>query len=309
MKYSAISLKILALKECGILRTNTQFWRDFASIEKINGNCNQNKIVSKIIDELEDLFSREEFFDLGMICVFDDDFPCINYKAKESEKPYLLFYRGNVSLLKNLNNNVAVIGLTNPTDDIESRERTIVEKLIENRLVIVSGLAKGCDEVAHKTCVEKKSKTIAILPTTLLKISPASNRQLANEIVDCGGLLITEYFKEATNRSQAIGRYAERDRLQALFSKAVIMIASYRKGEGDSGSRYAMSYAENYEIKRYIMYNEKTDGSNKQFALNKEFASKGVESLSSAHIDKLTVLENEKLTQKVKFKPEQISFI
>lgn len=298
MIYSEIAISILALKECGVLKTNAQFWKQIKSKENIIEYCNSNEIISNKVEELKLIFDSNEDFDSGIICVFDDDFPCINNKAKDSEKPYLLFYKGNKSLLEDLNKNVAVIGLTDPTEEIKEREKHIVEKLIENKQVIVSGLAKGCDEIAHRICVENNSSTIAVLPTSLEKIAPASNRQLAQEIVESNGLLITEYYKEAASRNEAIGRYVERDRLQALFSKAVIMIASYKKGEGDSGSRHAMTYAEKYQINRYIMYDEKRDANDKQFGLSREFSMIGVESLSPSHIEKLSDLKNFNLNRK-----------
>jgi DNA processing protein len=52
-----------------------------------------------------------------------------------------------------------------------------------------------------------------------------------------------------------------------MFSKAIILIASYRKNEGDSGSRHAMEAAKNYKIERYVVFNKEIDYDNKQFGL------------------------------------------
>lgn len=310
MFYSENAVKLLALKECGYLRTNAQFWREFSNHIIIDDYIQQHAEINQKIAQLKEEFDANDNSEYGIICVFDDEFPCINPKAKESEKPYVLFYRGDKTLLENLNNNVAVIGLIDPTNKIEERERKIVGKIISNNLVIVSGLAKGCDEIAHRVCVENKAKTIAILPTSLAKIAPASNRALAEEIVETGGLLITEYYKEATSRNEAVGRYIERDRLQALFSKAIIMIASYRQGDGDSGSRHAMNYAESYGIKRYIMYNEDIDGGDRRFGLSKQLKSSfGVNVLSPSSIDEIKAINNPSLEQKATSTPVQMKFI
>ena len=310
MVYSENVVKLLALKECGYLRTNTQFWRDFSNQTLIDDYIEKHEDVNLKIQQLKEEFDASDNFEYGILCVFDEEFPCINPRAKESEKPYLLFYRGDKALLQNLNNNIAVIGLIDPTDNIEERERKIVGKLISNNLVIVSGLAKGCDEIAHRVCVENKAKTIAVLPTSLAKIAPASNRLLAEEIVENGGVLITEYYKEATSRNEAVGRYIERDRLQALFSKAVIMIASYKQGEGDSGSRHAMKYAESFLINRYIMYNEETDSADKRFGLSRQLKlQSGVTILTPYHIEELKTLFNQNLTRKVFDVPQQLTLI
>ena len=52
--------------------------------------------------------------------------------------------------------------------------------------VVVSGLALGCDSIAHKTCVETGGKTIAVLPTSCDNIQPSSNKLLAEKIVQSG---------------------------------------------------------------------------------------------------------------------------
>lgn len=271
MKYSDIALGVLAAKEYGIVKTNAQFWKNYAEKEIFINEVLKDERIIEVTDRLSNELSVSDD-DEGMICAYDDDFPIINANVKNNgEKPYLLFYKGDLSLLSNLNKNIAVIGLTDPDEEIIKRETYIVQQLVENDLIIVSGLAKGCDTIAHKTCLESNGKTIAILPTHINKVFPAENRDLAKSITQKGGLLISEYYKEPGSKREMINRLIDRDRLQAMFSKAIVLIASYRKGEGDSGSRHAMEAARKYEIVRYVMYNIKTDKDNRQFALNQDY--------------------------------------
>lgn len=309
MNYSEISLEILALVECQYIKTTAQFWREFGDKSLIEQAIADKQAVKDKIEFLRNQFDSDDRDSYGIVCAFDDNFPLINIKAKESEKPYLLFYRGDVSLLQDLKNNVAIIGVIDPTDEIEQRERVIVKKLVEKGITVVSGLAKGCDEIAHRTCVENDAKTIAILPSTLNKIYPASNRELAESIVEKGGLLITEYYSEPLSKNDAVNRYIERDRLQAMFSKAVIMIASYKSGQGDSGSRHAMGYAENYTVQRYVMYNGETDKLNKQFGLNRDFIEqKKAVALTSGSIEEIVKLEFPQVVKLSNGKPKQMKF-
>lgn len=270
MKYSDMALKVFAAKELGIIKSNAQFWGNFEDSKKfeevISGDVNFSQFLARVSDEF--IFSKGEG---GIVCAYDDDFPVINHKVKNnSEKPYLLFYKGDLALLNDLNRNVAVIGLLDPDEKIMKRESKVVKKLVENDMIVVSGLALGCDTIAHKTCLESDGKTIAILPSPIDKVYPSKNRNLAQEIVNKGGLLLTEYYKPPATRSEAIKRLIERDRLQAMFAKVIILIASYRKGEGDSGSRHAMEAARKYEIERYVMYDCATDNGNGKFGLNKD---------------------------------------
>lgn len=307
MKYSSAALQLLAAKENGIIKTNAQFWRDYPKIQMVESLLSTNNEILNLAEKLSQqypLYDEDE----GFICAYDESFPAINQKAKNSEKPYLLFYKGDISLLSDLNKNIAVIGLIDPSPEIQKRETAVVEKLVKNDLVIVSGLAKGCDAIAHQVCIDTGGKTIAILPSTLHKISPAINRVLANNIVVRGGLILTEYYKEPLSRQEMINRYIERDRLQALFAKAVALIASYRKGEGDSGSRHAMESAKKFEIARYVMYNAATDSDDKQFGLNRDLldqSSSNIKVLNMGSVEEIKLLRNNMLDKSESFIPTQ----
>ena len=206
---------------------------------------------------------------MDLICAFDDKFPRLNLKLNSSEKPFLFVYKGSIGLLSEIDNNTAVIGVLNPTEDIEFREQRIVKTLVDRNLTIVSGLAKGCDTIAHKTCLKQNAKTIAILPTTFDRIYPKENKSLVDEIVKNNGLVITEYINEPQSKFDRIRRFIDRDRLQAMYSKAVILVASFTQGNGDCGSRYAMQRAKEYGRARYVMFDENTDNNRLIFGLNK----------------------------------------
>lgn len=215
----------------------------------------------------------------GLIAIGDKNFPKHRGNVKESEKPIFLFYKGDFDLLHIENNNITVIGLLNPDETIEKRERKIVQEIIKHDITIVSGLAFGCDSIAHQEAI-KGGKTIAILPSPLNNILPAKNRSLAYEIIEEGGLLISEYYEDFKGRHELSSRYKERDRLQALFCDAIFLIASYAQdstnrwnihGEKlDSGARLAMGDAKNYNITHAVMYNEKIDRDNPMFDLNRQ---------------------------------------
>ena len=308
MKYSDLSIKLLAAQELGLIKSNADFYKRFPDKKALSDFFYANSSIDTMVETVKlQVDSADD--DEGILCVFDDDFPIINSNVKVN-KPYLLFYKGNRSLLQNLNNNVAVIGVINPEEVIEARESAIVKKLVENDIVIVSGLALGCDTVAHKTCIETGGKTIAILPSPINKITPAANRALAKEIVENDGLLLTEYYRDSVSKWGAVGRFIERDRLQAMFSKAIVLIASYREKQGDSGSRHAMINALEYGIQRYVMYNEATDKNNLQFGLNKdilESRERLTKVLKGGSIEEIKNIQNANLSEDTSLKFNQMS--
>jgi DNA processing protein len=213
----------------------------------------------------------------GVTGIGDTDFPVMPSGVKEGDRPIALFYKGDISLIKAVRDNVAVIGLLTPSQQIEDEERKVVCQLVGQGKCIVSGLALGCDSIGHREALDCGGKTVAFLSSPLTEINPPSNRPLANEIVANGGLLVSEYFRRAHSRREFIGRYAERDRLQAMFAEAVVLAASYSQRDygKDSGSRFAMGKAIEYGIPRYVIYDSARDTENPMFNLARESISNG----------------------------------
>jgi len=218
----------------------------------------------------------------GIVALGDKNFPQHRGNVKESDRPTFLFYKGNLDLLDINNLNITVIGLLNPDSGIAVSEEIVTEHIIKLDATIVSGLALGCDSIAHETALRQNGKTIAILPSPLINILPASNKKLAYKIVEEGGLLITEYYEDVKNPKFDLGkRYTDRDRLQALYCDAIVLAASYAQNSAnlhpelygqklDSGARLAMGKAKDYGIKRAVIYNEAKHAYNPMYDLNRQ---------------------------------------
>jgi DNA processing protein len=242
---------------------------DLVTIEDFEFNKKQ------IINQIEKF---EESCD-GIVAIGDKNFPKHRGNVKESERPIFLFYKGDINLLNIENSNITVIGLLNPDKAIEIREQKVVDEIVKQDVTVVSGLAFGCDSIAHKQAL-KGGKTVAVLPSPLDNIMPAKNKSLAFEIVEEGGLLISEYFDKHKSSMDLSSRYKDRDRLQALFCDAIILAASYAQDSAkrwnifdqklDSGARLAMEFAKDYDITRAVMYDQKIDLNNPMFDLNRQ---------------------------------------
>lgn len=208
----------------------------------------------------------------GLVAIGDANFPSLRGSVKPADKPFALFYKGNISLLSKENLNIAVIGVLNPDEKIELTERMVTSEIIKHNATIVSGLALGCDSIAHQTALEKGARTIAILPSTLDSILPKENVELAEKIVEAGGLLISEYYEAPKSRNDMVSRFVVRDRLQALFSDAVLLSASYAPNNlgNDCGSRHAMEKAKSYGIKRGVIYNDSKHHDIAMYDLNRQ---------------------------------------
>jgi DNA processing protein len=148
----------------------------------------------------------------------------------------------------------AVIGTRQPSADALKAEKKICDYLAEYGWNIVSGLAFGCDETAHRTAVEYwkntgKGTTTAILADGLDagSIYPKENAELADEIVDCGGLLLSEYMIGTSCRPYYL---TERDKWQAQLSDIVIPVQTGVAG----GTFHALTRAAELDIPSFIPY-------------------------------------------------------
>ena len=256
---------LYAAKREGIIKSNAHFWREYSSADKLKN----------ISLDLKNYAREIQNSGVNLICAFDRDFPPLPVPCRQSDKPYLFAYRGDISLLNDRVKNFAVVGSLTPTEKILHRENAAVAELTERGYHIVSGLARGCDTAAHMTSLACGGKTIAVLPSALSNIYPKENAKLAERIVQNGGLVLTEYVTKPATRYDRIRRFIERDRLQAMFAGEILLIASHLPGQGDSGSRHAMEKAKEYGTERFVLYNHLTDEDAPLFALNRNYLQEG----------------------------------
>jgi DNA processing protein len=149
--------------------------------------------------------------------------------------PVLLHYKGDINSLKQ--KSVAIIG-TREVSDHATQAGERLTKIMSNEkgYTIVSGLAVGCDTVAHKSAVEVNKPTAAFLAGGLDKIYPKENIKLSEQIIDTGGVLISEYeFGKESHKNF----FVQRDRLQSGSSEGIIVLETGIKG----GTRHTVSFA------------------------------------------------------------------
>jgi DNA processing protein len=88
---------------------------------------------------------------------------------------------------------VAIVGSRKVTPYGKAVTARLAGELARQGIVIVSGLAYGVDAVAHRAALEAGGLTVAVLPSSLDDIYPRAHRGLAEQIVEGGGALISEY--------------------------------------------------------------------------------------------------------------------
>lgn len=171
---------------------------------------------------------------ISILSIFDENYP--KKLSMLKNPPCLLFCSGNVNLL-NMEKSIAIVGSRN----ISNYGKIITEKttsyFAKNGANIVSGLAKGVDTHAHQSALNNNAPTTAVL-VDIKTISPASNTNLAKEIVQNGGLVLSENIP-GTQASDAY-LFIDRNRIQAGLSKLVVIIEAGSESGTQSTAKHAI---------------------------------------------------------------------
>ena len=137
-----------------------------------------------------------------------------------------LYVEGDISILSNPG--IAVVGSRNCSSYGEKWCKKFVKELLEYNLVIVSGMAKGVDTMAHKTALKYGGKTIAVLPSGFNNIYPKENMDLYKQIIDSGGAVVSEYEPNVIADSK---KFLERNRFVSGLSIGTLVVeAEHRSG-------------------------------------------------------------------------------
>ncbi|MDO8513176.1 MAG: DNA-processing protein DprA [bacterium] len=164
----------------------------------------------------ECLWSRINELGLKVIGFKDTDYPQL--LCEIPDLPIVLYVKGE---LDPQDLYVAVVGNRMISQyGIRMTER-ITQTLVNARVVIVSGLALGVDGIAHRVAVQSKAKTVAVLANGLDQVYPPSHSNLAKQILENGGALVSEYSPGTLPLKH---HFLERNRIIAGFSMGTLIV-------------------------------------------------------------------------------------
>lgn len=166
---------------------------------------------------------------VNYITIYDPEYPTL---LKEIyDPPYILFYRGNINLLK-----IPTLGIVGSRKCTSYTRQALSQLFVSlSDIAIVSGLAYGADEYAHKAALEYQLPTIGVLAFGHGIHYPKTTAQL-RLTVEQHGLTISEYPPETT---VVKWRFIARNRIIAGLSRAVLVTEAEEK----SGSLVTLEMA------------------------------------------------------------------
>jgi len=211
-------LSVIGDIDC-IFKVSASDLRQISSLRKKDVEAILSFRDSKVLDKELKFIEKEK---IDCIDIFDENYPSL---LKEIDSfPLVLYIKGDLKLLGKFS--LAVVGSRVPTAYGVSVAKDFSSKLSELGLVIVSGLAKGIDTVAHEQAVEK-GRTVAVLGSGLLNVYPKENKKLA-EAISRKGALISE-FPLLTGPASI--NFPRRNRIVSGLSKGVLVVeAALRSG-------------------------------------------------------------------------------
>lgn len=198
--------------------------------EKTLLNLNRDEALLKA----EQFLSYFEKNDISPIFFQSEEYP---YRLNQCEDaPILLFKKGNMHF--NQPKVIAIVGTRNATKYGKRCIDELLDGLKEQNVIVVSGLAYGIDIYAHQRCIELGIQTIGVLGHGLDRIYPSIHKNIANQMLENGGLL-SEFLPGTLPDRE---HFPMRNRIVAGMCDATIVIESGEKG----GSMITAELANDY---------------------------------------------------------------
>lgn len=180
------------------------------------------------IQNLLELYTAKN---ISIITYFDPNYPVLLREIHD--QPLVLFAMGDETLLHKFA--IAIVGARDANKYAQNAIDVLLPPLIDKGLIIISGLAKGTDTIAHERALYYGGKTIAVLGGGFFHIYPHENRRLA-EIMKQNHLLLSEY--PPIQRPEK-WHFPMRNRIISGLAQGVIVV----QAKSRSGSLITADYA------------------------------------------------------------------
>jgi DNA processing protein len=139
--------------------------------------------------------------------------------------PKHLFCKGNIPSTEKIG--IAMVGTRRPSANAEELCRRLVDSLKGTNAIVISGLAQGIDCYCHRAALDAGIPTIAVLAQGLEAKIEGSRAILAEQILEAGGALLSEYEGDTPAYK---GNFIARNRIISGLSQSTLVVQSRKKG-------------------------------------------------------------------------------
>lgn len=169
--------------------------------------------------------------------------------------PFLLYKKGGE--LKSEMPAIAVVGTRKPTQSALRSAYNFGIEIADYEIYLVSGLAFGIDQAAHRAVVDRSGSTIAVLGNGIDFIYPKENTGLGEEIIDLGGVLLSEY---PPGTPPVKYNFPERNRIISGLSNSLVVIEAPCKSGALITAEFALDQGRDVYIHRCSLNSSKGEG-------------------------------------------------
>lgn len=201
-----------------------------AQVDPVLGTQWREATAARLVDGLADQVARlTDQHQLRVLTPGGPGWP-VSFADLGDRAPVMLWAKGNPELLtSSLASRVTFTGARASSAYGEHVTRELVSDLVREPRIIVAGGAYGIDAAAHRAALTTRpASTIAVAAGGLDRPYPAGHAELFQDVVDAGGIQISETPPETVLTRW---RFIARARLLAALGGAtVIPEAGYRSG-------------------------------------------------------------------------------
>jgi DNA processing protein len=166
-----------------------------------------------------------------LVRVIDPAYPALLKGVPDA--PAILFVKGR--LPRDDEPSIAVVGTRRATAYGRQAAEKIAGELARAGVVIVSGLARGIDAVAHNAALAAGGRTLAVLGSGLDRIYPSEHKGLAQRVVGSGALISEFPLGEPPDAPN----FPRRNRIVAGLARGTLVVEADR----ESGALITVDFA------------------------------------------------------------------
>lgn len=171
----------------------TRDWTGFESFPTEPLDTVASLIQEDDLARFEDLINSYAGQGIRLVSVLDAEYPT-NLRQIYNRPPFL-FVAGELAAAGA--RSVAVVGTRKASKEGLSAATDLSQRLVEHGVTVVSGLAAGIDSAAHQATIKAGGRTVAVMGTGIDTIYPKQNERLAQEILEAGGALVSQFWPSA----------------------------------------------------------------------------------------------------------------
>ena len=185
----------------------------------------------KILDQASREIEKLERKGYSVLTLKDVNYP--EYLREIFDPPFVLYCAGKVEALKGPA--VSVVGARKPSPYGRAVAERLARDLASRGIVVVSGLARGIDSIAHWGALEG-GKTVAVLGSGFENIYPRENRSLFEKIIERGAVI-----SEFPAKSPPLGfHFPIRNRIISGLSQGLVVVEATRRSGSLISARLAL---------------------------------------------------------------------